>query len=288
MQAPLTPRLPPIPYPDGMAYDLTPAERDAAALETRRKALRGFVEDIAAHVRHQDLPETYLDADRAVRAIAVADKFLERMPPEKPAAPSVSPADAGEETMSPVRDPHRLALRAYADRVMAAAVAIDKPDGPLEAWRAVRYARSADRMLLQLYSPPKSSDDDFYDGDNGDDSEYGGMDAFDAWRILKERRLLLAAQGLPRAVPVPGGMAEEDPAWWAQLNLTLSGMDRKQAATCGQWPDGTAFDPDQTGYWDDTPPDTLRANALANEARGITSPMLEALRQWQAAQAEPT
>jgi hypothetical protein len=125
----------------------TGEETDALALKRRREALRVFVDEIASHIQTLDLPETYLEAERAARAIAVHDRAIETLP----LIIGDNESDHAQAALKPIR---RL-LRRYADRVMEAVTFIPRPDNFLEGERAGRYALAADRMLAQMYEAPK-------------------------------------------------------------------------------------------------------------------------------------
>lgn len=115
---------------------------DVAALDARRERLRAFAADVAETVEAIAMPETFLEGERAVRTVTIADRILARLP------------DTPE-----VRSPARLRLRGHADRLLDAVYALPKPDTFLEAYRAGRFALAADTMLSQLYEQPKSGSD---------------------------------------------------------------------------------------------------------------------------------
>ena len=213
-----------------MAGMYTP-EDDAAALASRRRALRAFTAAVSAHLRGLDAPQTYLEAERAVRTVTAADRILERLPP-----------DAGDDIASAPPDPERLLLRADADRLMAAASLIAKPETLADGDRAMRYALAADRMLIQIYGPPRAAK-----GSAAEEDSEGNDD-----QTLCEKFL------------------------WK-----ISNMCHHKASRDGYWPDGSPYDPEMPDYWDVTPGDVLDATAAANEAAGKPVPMLEARRQIQ-------
>ncbi len=127
--------------------DDIPEQSDAEALKARREALRGFVDGIAEHLRTIDLPQSFLEAERAARTLTVTDRALQ-----------VLPAFAGDllaENDAPKIAPLRRHIRKLADKVMGAARIVPKPDTWLEGERASRYALACDRMLGQLYEAPK-------------------------------------------------------------------------------------------------------------------------------------
>jgi|GEM_PF-1769789 len=124
----------------------TGEETDALALKQRREALRGFVDTIANHTQSLDLPETYLEAERAARAITVHARAIAILP----LITGDNESDHAQAAIKPIRR----RLRRYADRVMEAVTFITKPDSFLEGERAGRYALAADRMLAQIYEAP--------------------------------------------------------------------------------------------------------------------------------------
>ena len=126
---------------------------DALALKARREALRAFVNDVAAHVQTLSLPETYLEAERACRCIAIHDRVIQTLPLiAGDALLGDGPGDKPDAILKPIRR-H---LRVYADRVMETTAALPKPSSFLEGERAGRYALACDRMLTQLYTAPKA------------------------------------------------------------------------------------------------------------------------------------
>jgi hypothetical protein len=154
-----------------MAHATNMSEDDAEALRVRRAELHEFMREIAAAALMLPNPETYLEAERAVRAITMADRMGQKLrdvtlseaeeageekqdtpPPPKKAVPL--PINGAEKE---THDPVRTALRILADRIMAAARTLPMPDNALTALRALRYARACERMLTQLYTPPQFS-----------------------------------------------------------------------------------------------------------------------------------
>jgi hypothetical protein len=156
-----------------MAEDAHIPEDDAEALRVRRAELHDFMREIAAAALMLPAPETYLEAERAVRAITMADRMAQMLrdkalgkaeeareekqdtpPPPKTASrhrPTGLPINGAERE---ARDPIRKALRMLADRLMAAAKTIPLPCDAITALRALRYARACERILTQLYAAP--------------------------------------------------------------------------------------------------------------------------------------
>ena len=215
-----------------MAYDTAAfADEDAAALKSRQAELRELGEEIAEFVMAQPLPETWLEAVRAVRSITTSDRFLQRVPPVSPSCAagggtiersedggrvdSDDDDDDDDNTpVSPVRDPYRLRLRVHADKVMAAALDIPKPVSFLEAERAARYAENANIMLLQLYTPrkaPRPAFDDFDEEEDGEDA---------------------AGPGSPRA----------GREWMEKVMARLDDVTCHYARRYGFWPTGATYD----------------------------------------------
>ncbi|MGN6208300.1 hypothetical protein [Asticcacaulis sp.] len=176
---------------------------DADRLKARREALRGFVDAIARHIQTLDLPETYLEAERAARAITVHDRAIETLP--------LTVGDAESDHAQAAIKPVRRLLRRYADRVMEAVTFIPKPLCFLEGERAGRYALAADRMLAQLYEAPRVdtpkpakaarfADDDL-------DEEESAYPSGENWKLDLQNR--------------------------------VDRMTRAHARNCGVWPDGS-------------------------------------------------
>jgi hypothetical protein len=145
-----------------MAYDPTSAA-DAAALLARRGRMRSVAGRVAQSVEAIDMPGTFVDAERAVRAITLADRMLVRLP--EPGQNGVTPA--------------RQRLRAFADQILAIIEALPSPKTFRDVERAARCVLASDTLLVQLYSPPKAAkrarkdrfDIDACDEDTGDSPE---------------------------------------------------------------------------------------------------------------------
>ena len=261
-----------------MAYDTAADNPDIAVLKARQAGLRAFMEDIAEHVMSRQLPGTFLEAERSVRAVTVADRFLQTVPA------SASREDGGRGATpdaSPVRDPYRLRLRVYADKVMEAVTFITKPDTFLEGERAGRYAWNANRMLVQLYTPPKAGkpavgDPDMDAPDMDDDA--GGRDAL-VNRLTSMVHTCAGQWGFwPDGTPFREGCAAPrthmfapDQTWPApgdnlfdqMRNVIIASFNacaRHHAESRGTWPDGTPFSPE------DPPYTRVSANAVGREA----------------------
>ncbi len=257
--------------PDTDSAPETGEETDALALKRRREALRVFVDEIASHIQTLDLPETYLEAERAARAITVHDRTIETLP----LIIGDNESDHAQAALKPIR---RL-LRRYADRVMEAVTLIPKPDNFLEGERAGRYALAADRMLAQMYEAPKPAkaarfaDDDM---DETEETETSGEQP--NWRleyITKADRRLSRFAGdcgiWPDGTPFdPDTPAPEDP-WRMSDSLTIfqcgdplqidrwpallmvnrvNAVTRALARKDGRWPDHSAFGEDDPDYYD--------------------------------------
>ncbi len=258
-----------------MARDTAAANPDIAALETRQADLRAFFEDIAAIVMALPMPETFIEAERSVRAVNVADRFLQTVPADETPDPAPGP-DA-----SPVRDPHRLALRTYADRLMAAARRIPKPASFLEGERAGRYAVQANRMLVQLYTAPRTGQtvaEDIGDSDNTDTDRQAAARVF-VTNLNNITRHCAGHWGFwPDGTPYEEGKAEPDlhlhplDQTWPPPGDTMTEQGRNlllgrinaaaryHAEANGTWPDGTPFSP--------TDPPFVRASVNATGMDG--------------------
>ena len=150
---------------------ITTPRDDLAALKGRRLHLRAWADEIAAAVEALPPPETYLDAERAARFVMRADQVILAMPVEGETAP----ADDSYLDAASVIAPARQRLRVYADTLIGRSMALPKPQTYLEGERATRCVLAHDRMLVQLYTPPKAPkydplDDLIEDSEDGDDS----------------------------------------------------------------------------------------------------------------------
>ena len=234
-------------YSSRMAYDNDDIPNpDLAALEMRQADLRLFVEEMTEIVMALPMPETFAEADRSVRAITAADRFLQRVPPSPACEVKGGPVEPGKAGVSPVRDPLRLRLRPHANNLMAATRQITKPACFLEGERALRYALSANRMLTQLYTPPKATKPS---RPAWLDSEDDDAELFDTSRY---------------ADPLEAKLADR-----------LCAEARKAAIAAGYWPDGSDYNPEDPDYWKNTPSDVIDATAAANRAAGKPVPMPE-------------
>jgi len=252
---------------------------DAAALEQRLADLRQLSRDVAEAVAAIPSPETYLDGERAVRAITRADRLLSRIPGE--ATQPEDTTDATETPPPPKRSPDRLKLRDTADRVLAAIHLIPKPTTFLDADRAARCIQASEVMLIQLYTDPKPA---FAAGlDTNDphltlaDRRQAEMENIDD---LTEAAILDHADGI-----MPDGTSYEDDLSPCEdlfdmsdgiaiekarvdrrerpleneepldreINYILLGrvnlVTRAHARRIGEWPNGHPFDPDHPDYY---------------------------------------
>jgi hypothetical protein len=251
-------------------------ETDAFALKRRREAFRVFVDTIASHIQTLDLPETYLEAERAARAITVHDRAIETLP----LIIGDTESDHAQAALKPIR---RL-LRRYADRVMEAVTFIPKPLCFLEGERAGRYALAADRMLAQLYEAPRIdtpkpaktahfADDDMDETDDEDTpnprAEF--MKQADRYTVGYARKCGLWPDGTPfdKEAPAPEApwrmpdsltvcqclRPDSDPLkldrFPARLMLNrVNAVTRAMARKDGRWPDHSPFDEDDPDYYD--------------------------------------
>ncbi len=255
-------------------------ETDAEALTRRRAALRGFVDEIAAHIQTLRLPETWLEAERAARCVTVHDRALQILPQltrEAPASPD-APASPEPDVTTAVQPLRRL-LRRYADRVMEAATFILKPDSFLEGERAGRYALAADRMLSQLYEEPKAP---------ASRAASGGVSG--------------AFASTNAGTPAFADDVEDEDDTGAQIKIIndrISRLLRIYAAQCGCWPDGTPCEPGdpepeniyaecdfltiKTCLYEDADPyerERYLAHYLINRVNGITRAMCRHSGRW--------
>jgi len=234
------------------------ARSDADILKARREALRAFVDDIAAHIQKLDLPETYLEAERAARCITVHDRAIQTLPLHagEIARQAGDPANAAKtdsnseshapEILAAMLKPIRRSLRRYADRVMEAVTFITRPDSFLEGERAGRYALAADRMLSQLYEAPAP--------------KHFGAPA----RPARTRPVF--ADDLDDAEDEDEAA---DPEAQARMHAALDRKTREYVRRhCGVWPDGTPYlpgEPEPQYPFDQA--DRVTLLAAANPAR---------------------
>lgn len=120
-------------------------ENDQAELKTARARLRALAGLVAEAVESIDMPETFLEGERAARAVIAADRMVASLP-----VVEISEAEA-----APLIAPARKRLRVYAHRLLAAIENLTLPTTFLEGERAGRCVLATDRMLSQLYEAPR-------------------------------------------------------------------------------------------------------------------------------------
>jgi hypothetical protein len=114
-------------------------EDDQAILTASRARLRAYAALVAEAVESIDMPETFLEGERAARAVIAADRMVTNLPVAEiaEAAPLIAPA--------------RKRLRVYAHRLLDTIEKLPLPKTFLEGERAGRCVLATDRMLSQLY-----------------------------------------------------------------------------------------------------------------------------------------
>lgn len=203
-------------------------EDDDDALMRRRLALRCLAEDIATSIETIPMPESWMEAERAVRAVravTTADRIIGRtsydlededdgdidfrdLPPLDDGSYYFRIDNDQDEPGPDETDPYRLRLRACADHVFNAALEIAKPVTFLEAGRAGRFTLACDQMFTQLYSAPqprKLPDVPFPENeDDTDDSEWVEEEGLFQWQINLERKLLRLGEDTRKSAEAKG------------------------------------------------------------------------------------
>lgn len=186
-----------------MTFGLSTPEQDAAALLARREMLGDFIGAISAAVHAFALPRTFRDAERAARAITIGDRAVQRV---------TAIGETGDDNhVRRLAHAAHLLFRDQADALMAQAHALPLPKSFLESERAFRYALSADRMLLQLYQPPKVRRATAADtrADAMDATMSSDVDDLDLWKTGLETTLSeLAAKHRPQPPATPAEPAK--------------------------------------------------------------------------------
>ena len=124
-------------------------ENDQAELKAARARLRAFASLVAEAVESIDMPETFLEGERAARAVIMADRMVTNLP----VAEIPETEDASE--AAPIIAPARKRLRLYAHRLLDTIERLPLPKTFLEGERAGRCVLATDRMLSQLYEAPR-------------------------------------------------------------------------------------------------------------------------------------
>lgn len=203
---------------DTSADRVAQTEDDAAALATRRLTVRAYADRIAQIVEGLDLPETFLEAERAARAITAADRIIQQLPTIPEDQPETSNDDSDADQAPVIIKPPRRRLRARADRLLEVIGLIPDPDSFLEGERASRCLLATDRMLSQLYEAPQSH--------NKPNARF------------------------PKSPAFADDLDEDDQAettdWRAEFMAKADRFATGCARESGIWPDGTAFDKDTT------------------------------------------
>ena len=129
--------------------EVSEIENDQAELKAARTRLRAFAALVAEAVESIDMPETFLEGERAARAVIMADRMVTNLPvAEIPEAEEASEA-------APIIAPARKRLRLYAHRLLDTIERLPLPKIFLEGERAGRCVLATDRMLSQLYEAPR-------------------------------------------------------------------------------------------------------------------------------------
>ncbi len=171
-------------------YDDPDDDDDLTALKQRREGLCAFADLIAEAIEGVETPETFIEADRAARYVTLADRMIVSLP--HPAKSGVHPA--------------RKRLRRYADQLLDMLKDFPMPKTFLDGIHASRCVLAHDRMLTQLYTPPKL-------GEFIEESE-----------VETDPKI--------RAITAFNTMM-------SQANRMTTNL----AAQCGYWPDGTPYEP---------------------------------------------
>ncbi|ESQ78213.1 hypothetical protein [Asticcacaulis sp. YBE204] len=200
------------------------AEDDARALRQRRAELREFASEIAEAIEDIDLPETYLDGERAVRMIRVADVVLMR----------VTRPDQ-RDTIRPARQ----RLRDQADLIVQAVRQLPKPTDFLEGERAGRFILATERLWTQLYAPPKPLTSAQLDELEREAELDKPMDSYG--QQLYEKLLAMKY----KRDAFKGYFDDGSPFDPNRPQIVEDGDAMDKAEATGFWPDGAPYDPDR-------------------------------------------
>ncbi len=125
-------------------------ENDQAELKAARARLRALAGLVAEAVESIDMPETFLEGERAARAVITADRMVTQLPVAE------LPEAEGPPEAAPIIAPARKRLRVYAHRLLDTIERLPLPKTFLEGERAGRCVLATDQMLTQLYEAPRS------------------------------------------------------------------------------------------------------------------------------------
>ena len=260
---------------DTSADPATQIEDDATALATRRLTLRAYADHIAQVVEGIALPETFLEAERAARAVTVADRMVQQLPL----------TDDDSTTDTGVVKPPRQRLRVFADQLLKVIGYIPDPDSFLEGERAGRCVLATDRMLCQLYEAPqihtgakaKSSgfadDEDEQENADGSDNKWGPAFLAKVERMTAyyAERCGIWPDGTPcaKGEPVPAypwdapdritlircrsdeATQKDKDRWQAILIISrVNAVIRAMARRDGHWPDHSPFHESDPDFYD--------------------------------------
>lgn len=203
-------------------------ENDQAELKAARARLRTFAALVAEVVESIDMPETFLEGERAARAVIMADRMVTQLPEPETTSTEAVPYEAS------VIAPARKRLRLYAHRLLDVIERLPLPKTFLEGERAGRCVLATDRMLSQLYEAPRPE---------------------------VTRMELPGFSGLKAARPAPKSTAgcfddddddeDREPSgndYKAVLAFRLDHIVRSRAKQSGFWNDGHPYDPADPDY----------------------------------------
>lgn len=196
-------------------------ENDQAELKTARARLRAFAGLVAEAVESIDMPESFLEGERAARAVIAADRMVASLPV----------AEISETETVPIVAPARKRLRVYAHRLLAAIENLTLPVTFLEGERAGRCVMATDRMLSQLYEAPRPE---------ASRVEFAGLKATRPAPKSTSRFDDEEEYDEDSEPPVDG--------YKAVLAFRLDHIVRTRAKQSGHWNDGHPYDPADPDY----------------------------------------
>lgn len=234
---------------------------DLTALQSGRARLRALAARVAEAIEAIPMPDSFLEAERAARAVTTADRMISRLPQDE------------DEAQAAIR----ATLKTYGGRLLDTLETMPLPKTHTDGERAGRCVLATERMLTQLHAPrlPKAEATRHRFADDLLDDETPPGDPVDAWNEVQsmidkatrgyaERRNIWPDGAVfNRSRDVSEAFAEADASVYARATMQdepamrlaqltiarVNAIARAAARRDGKWPDGSAFSADDPDYY---------------------------------------
>jgi hypothetical protein len=233
---------------------------DLTALQSGRDRLRALAARVVEAIEAIPMPDSFLEAERAARAVTTADRMITRLPQDGDAQTTL-----------------RNTLKTYGGRLLDTLETLPLPKTHADGERAGRCVLATERMLTQLHAPrlPKPEARPRFADDLLDDETPPPDNPVDAWNEVQAmidratrgyaQRRDIWPDGAPydRSRDVSDAFAEADASVYAratmqdepamrlaELTITrVNAIARAAARRDGRWPDGSAFSHEDPDYY---------------------------------------